>query len=1009
MYDSVAVYADSAGVGEKQAALGLADDVLVLGKTQSEAYSDSMYVWCRIELNDGRQGWVKRGEIALTYYVVEVKEDSVIVRTQPDVSSDSVRVVFGGTFATVYERILEENQNWLKLKFYSRGWVEGWIQEQVSIPHPEGVVADLARSYLWGYGPFFGENRPRKDLDKALVVVERLKERDTEYLHLTPELEGVNYIVGLKAEAQWLKHWVLRKMGRFDEAIEALREIVACYPEQDMTIGRADGLAGFEIAEIYRSEIGDMDRAIEEYHSVISNYPDFPISGFEWNDWIDIRAAWRIIDILEESGDADQLLIESQRILEENDSDAVALLGYLGRATAFRMQGSYAEVEKAVIEGLASVQEAYRTYFKSGEDYPIILLSYGIETYMNVGDFRSALALCSKIGDEYAGLPVGSYAQLSIAEIRDRTIGDLDEVIESYQKVAMDTTNFNYNRRTAQRRLEALQEVIPEIVVVEDENVWIRVTGKESAEGVKELSQGEVLTLFYGDSGLSRDGDLEGFWQKVKTGDGLVGWILDAHLERNIEPIFNRGAAISVWSMLGGGPRHAPVFSGEKMERPQVIRQIPNVYAQEILFWDVNGDEVLDLIIPAYEANAQISGAESVVVLDGANQRILWRMETEGRINFTPAIGDSVLYLLLNETEAYRIRSQYVVALRLSDGEELWRFETGVMDRYESSYQSSPIFADGRVIFGSRDGYVYALNSVDGSLIWKTKTGEDIRSTPATDGSQVIIGSEEGDLYALDAQSGEIRWSFPTGYSILSIPSMDDEAVYIGGREGVVALRLEDGVLKWEFETSQEIRSTPLPADSSVFVGTTQGVFALDRDTGEQRWTFGTPLSSNSSPILVGDFVYISSNNQLFALSAESGKFEWTLGVEGSALLYQSGLLFCIGWGKLDIIGSGPAMEQRDLGPLPAAFALWQNRPNPFNSETLIQYDLIDFGDVEVAVYNPVGQRIRTLVRSGQSPGTYVVPWDGKDQSGRDVASGVYFYRITANSFSRSRKMTLIR
>ncbi|MFH1009143.1 MAG: tetratricopeptide repeat protein, partial [Candidatus Latescibacterota bacterium] len=599
LYDSVAVYADSAGVGEQLAALGLADDVLVLGKTWSEAYSDSMYVWCRVELNDGRQGWVKREDIALTYYVVEVKEDSVIVRTQPDVVGDSIREVFKGDFITVYERVSAESQNWLSVKFYRGTIVKGWMPERVANPHPEGAVVELVWSYLGGYGLFVGENRPSKDLDKALLVVERLKERDAEYIYLIVEGDD-DVAVDLKAEAQWLKHWVLRKMGRFDDAMDALREIVARYPEQDLASGRADGVASFEIAEIYRVDIGDTSRAIEAYHGVIINYPNFPIGGSEWNDWIDIRAARRIIDLLKESGDADQLLVESQRILEENDNDAVALLGYLGIATAFRMQGrDGAEIEKVISEGLAKVLEAYGTYSKNGGDYAITLLGYGIETYMDAGDFRSALRLCSKIEDSYTGLQVGSYAQLSIAEIMDSTIGDLDEVIETYQKVAMGTTDFigwdpikgrGYWRGAAQRRLETLQEVIPETVVVEDENVWMRVTGKESAEVVKVLSKGEALTLFYGDSGLSRDGDLEGFWQKVKTGDGRVGWVLDAHLERNIEPIFNRGAAISVWSMLGGGPRHAPVFSGEKMERPQVIRQISNVYAREILFWDVNGD-----------------------------------------------------------------------------------------------------------------------------------------------------------------------------------------------------------------------------------------------------------------------------------------------------------------------------------------------------------------------------------------------------------------------------------
>ncbi|RLB13341.1 MAG: hypothetical protein DRG82_15850, partial [Deltaproteobacteria bacterium] len=96
---------------------------------------------------------------------------------------------------------------------------------------------------------------------------------------------------------------------------------------------------------------------------------------------------------------------------------------------------------------------------------------------------------------------------------------------------------------------------------------------------------------------------------------------------------------------------------------------------------------------------------------------------------------------------------------------------------------------------------------------------------------------------------------------------------------------------------------------------------------------------------------------------------------------------------------------------LPKAFALSQNYPNPFNPSTTIAYDIPEGADVNVRlnIYNMRGQLIRTLVNEVKSEGSYKVQWDGTDNYGRKVASGVYFYRITAGEFSKTRKMVILK
>lgn len=94
---------------------------------------------------------------------------------------------------------------------------------------------------------------------------------------------------------------------------------------------------------------------------------------------------------------------------------------------------------------------------------------------------------------------------------------------------------------------------------------------------------------------------------------------------------------------------------------------------------------------------------------------------------------------------------------------------------------------------------------------------------------------------------------------------------------------------------------------------------------------------------------------------------------------------------------------------LPANYALYQNYPNPFNAATSIEYSLLVRSRVELVVYNLLGQQVRTLVDEEKPKGQYTAHWDGRDYAGSYVATGVYFYRVTAGDFVDSKKMVLLK
>ncbi len=99
----------------------------------------------------------------------------------------------------------------------------------------------------------------------------------------------------------------------------------------------------------------------------------------------------------------------------------------------------------------------------------------------------------------------------------------------------------------------------------------------------------------------------------------------------------------------------------------------------------------------------------------------------------------------------------------------------------------------------------------------------------------------------------------------------------------------------------------------------------------------------------------------------------------------------------------------RVLSGLPKVFSLSQNYPNPFNPITEIKYALPEECYVKLSIYNVLGQKVITLVNESQRAGYKIVRWDSRSQSGNEVVSGVYFYRLEAGDFVETKKMVLIR
>ncbi len=103
-----------------------------------------------------------------------------------------------------------------------------------------------------------------------------------------------------------------------------------------------------------------------------------------------------------------------------------------------------------------------------------------------------------------------------------------------------------------------------------------------------------------------------------------------------------------------------------------------------------------------------------------------------------------------------------------------------------SVVSSSPALANGLVYVGCADSNLYALNAIDGQLVWKYTTGGEVASSPAITNNAVIFGSCDGKVYALDALTGAFMWSYATGGKVVSSPSIANGIVYVGSYDHMV-------------------------------------------------------------------------------------------------------------------------------------------------------------------------------------------------------------------------------
>jgi hypothetical protein len=253
-----------------------------------------------------------------------------------------------------------------------------------------------------------------------------------------------------------------------------------------------------------------------------------------------------------------------------------------------------------------------------------------------------------------------------------------------------------------------------------------------------------------------------------------------------------------------------------------------------------------------------------------------------------------------------------------------------------------------------------------------------------------------------------------TGYKVwrLTVGQESNESTWISlTDEMVTTLSYEDqswttipnGNYKWAVRAvyTSNVMSAPAFSNSLVKEVVSGNIVGFVRKQINNQGISGATVT------VAGGFTATTNSAGAYSLNVPAGMYDVSASAAGYGSVIQENIAVAPNQNTTVNFLLSPVSNEDELVPITVT-ALGGNYPNPFNPETTISYDIKDATNVRLALYNVKGQLVRNLVNADQASGRYRVIFNGRDDKGNTLSSGIYLYRFSAGKYSSTRKMMLM-
>lgn len=534
-------------------------------------------------------------------------------------------------------------------------------------------------------------------------------------------------------------------------------------------------------------------------------------------------------------------------------------------------------------------------------------------------------------------------------------------------------------------------------------------------EGINALYLGTDVGVFYRN-------DFTGDWEPFSSGlPNVIVQELEIHRASGTikAATYGRGIWESPLETRPASFQHQPLSDTEDITGPyDVVANITpgsiGVNADSVMLFYGSGGQVnfVTSMTPTGNQNeylGQITGQGSEVEIN----YYMMAVDSNALTSFSPVGAPAVTHSFFAGADIIAPELQYEPFERLNIAELPWTVAASASDNiaigsvsveYSLNGNSQPSFELTRSGIQDYSGdFPLDANSVSiGDIIEYQVVAEDAAAVP----NQTIAGP-----FSFTAEQ-VLQYQFSAN---VAIPNNDpagvSDTVIIGGDLPFGIIDLDVGFKAAHANFGDFIVTLTSPQGTVITLMDRPGHPALplgspgedpDIILDDQAATSVEDAIINNGTIVTGSFQ--PDPGVLADFNMEGYLGQWIINVRDASQPFAGNFLE---WGLTISVDGIVGIDEDNT--IPRAFDLLQNYPNPFNPQTDIRYQIADIGFINLVVFDVLGRKVRTLVKKSQVAGSYQVTWDGRNDAGVAVSSGIYFYRLQTGEFSRTRRMLLMK